>query len=99
MNRALNGPYGERLKVHGHATLTTDPAGGPLPDPGLYEGDIRRVVLRPKGDITFTLDGTDPTGAAAMYALKDEVITLDTDRASIRVAGSGVEVKLVYLGA
>lgn len=86
-----------RLKVLGHAQVTADADGAPLPTlPNV--NDIRRVIVRPKGNITFTLDGSDPTAAAAMYMKEDEIVVLDTAPELIRLAGPDVDTKLIYLG-
>lgn len=97
MNRAIFEGGAGRYAVLGHTALTLDPGGSALPDlPN--EGRLRRIVVRAKGPFTFTLDGTDPTGTSAMYALKDEVIVLDSDGAGVRLAGAAADCKIIYLG-
>ena len=86
-----------RYRVHGHEQVVATAAGVGLP--GLpNHNDIRRVVVRPTADITFTLDGSDPTATEAMYMKEDEIVVLDTDPGLIRLAGADVDTKLIYLG-
>lgn len=86
-----------RYAILGH-THATAPAGG-IALPNLpNDNRVRRTVIRGKGALTFTLDGSDPTGPDAFYALADEVIVLDSDPSTVLIAGSNVDVRIMYLG-
>lgn len=97
MNRGIFEGTQGRFAVLNHANVIADAGGQSLPDlPN--EGRLRRIVMRPTGDITFTLDGSDPTAEEAMYALADEIVVLDCAAEGVLVAGANVDVKLIYLG-
>ena len=97
MNRGIFEGTQGRFAVLGHANVVADPGGVSLPElPN--EGRLRRIVLRASGPITFKLDGSDPTEEDAMYMLEDEIVVLDCDGTGVRIAGAGVNVKILYLG-
>lgn len=97
MNRGIFEGMQGRFAVLGHTNVVADADGIGLPDlPN--ERRLRRILLRPTGNITFTLDGSDPTAPAAMYALKDEIIVLDCAGDFVQLAGGDVDVKVIYFG-